>query len=128
MKNVSVLIAEDDAELRKVLHLVLEGEGFEVMTAENGAIALWILGHYHPDVILTDLTMPQVDGIDLIHGVKSKAELANIPIVVMSDYGSDRLEEAAREGAAATMEKPFGIQSLVEMINHVLPRPDTMMH
>ncbi len=42
MKNVSVLIAEDDAELRKVLHAVLEGEGFEVMTAENGATALWI--------------------------------------------------------------------------------------
>ncbi len=72
--------------------------------------------------------MPQVDGLDLIHEVKSQAELAHIPIIVMSAHGSDRLAEAKREGAAATMEKPFGIQSLVETINHLLPGPDTMMH
>src|ERR1041384_3472610 len=70
LEKASVLIVEDDPDLRAFLHFLMEGEGLEVLTAEDGAEALFSLTQFQPDLILTDLAMPQVDGLELIKRVK----------------------------------------------------------
>ena len=128
MEKTSVLIAEDNPDLRAVLHLMLEHAGFDVMTAEDGATALWILGQHHPDVILADLMMPRVDGIELIRCIREREELAPIPIIAMSAYGGDHLAKAYVVGATVTLRKPLDADGLVGTINSVLQGGSTTSH
>ena len=121
MAKAAVLIAEDNSDLRLLLHMVLESEGFEVTTAEDGDMALQALSQTHPDVLLTDLMMPKVDGIELIRRVRQWEEYIDLPIVAMSAYGSDHLAKAAMNGATATIRKPLDVDGLVSTIYQVLP-------
>jgi CheY-like chemotaxis protein len=121
MKRASILIAEDDLDTRLLLHWVFESRGFEVMEAENGAIALWELTKVHPDLLLTDVMMPGVDGIELIRCVRGQAEFADLPIVAMTAYGGDHLAKAYATGATATVRKPLDVDALVETISQLLP-------
>ena len=121
MGKISVLIAEDNSDTRLMLNVLLESEGFEVVTAEDGAEALENLAHKRPDIILTDLMMPNVDGLELIRRVREQEEFADLPIVAMSAFGGDHLAKAYLTGATETIRKPFDSIGLVETLNRLLP-------
>jgi len=128
MGRAAVLIAEDNDEMRHLFHIILESAGFDVTEAEDGEMALRALDHARPDLLLTDLMMPRVDGIELIRRVRERAELADLPIVAMSAYGSDHLAKAYVTGATATIRKPLDPDNLIDTIIDALPEPATHGH
>jgi CheY-like chemotaxis protein len=128
MKKACILIAEDHPDTRLLLHYVLVGEGFEVTDAEDGAAALQSLSQKRPDLILTDLMMPQIDGIELIRRVRAQDEFANLPIVAMSAYGHENLAKASLNGATAIIRKPLDMEDLVDTIARLLPEQGKTWH
>ena len=116
MIKTTVLIAEDNPDCLHLLHVVLENEGFVVLAAGDGAQALLILKDVKPDVIVTDLMLPLVSGGDLIRYVRKTAELAQIPIVVVSGYSRDYEPQAFEAGASAVLQKPIDLDLLVDTV------------
>ena len=128
MRKVCILVAEDHPDTRLLLHYVLVGEGFEVTDAEDGVAALQSLTQNRPDILLTDLMMPQIDGIELIRRVRSQDEFANLPIVAMSAYGHDNLAKASVNGATAIVRKPLDMEDLIDTITRLLPEKGKIWH
>jgi two-component system response regulator AtoC len=101
-----ILIADDDDALRESLELVLAAEGYEVVTARDGAAALAQVETQPVDVVLCDLRMPGMDGLELLPQLVRR--LPGVPVLLMSAYGSSDLAvEALRRGAYDYLAKPF---------------------
>jgi len=118
-----VLVVDDDAGFRDSLRALLESMGFLVSLAANAREAIYEISAQRPDVILTDIYMPQGDGYELISAMRSFGE--SIPIVAMSggamQYGiEDHLGMAKRLGAEATLAKPFRYATLVETVDRAI--------
>jgi CheY-like chemotaxis protein len=92
-----VLVVEDDLDMRDLLTLILNSEGSRVRPAANGAAALAIAVSEPPTLVVTDLRMPEMDGLDLLRALRERPELASIPVVVYTAYGigNARVTEAA---------------------------------
>ncbi len=101
-----VLVVDDEENLRLVLKTLLRRHGYEVETAESGEEALAMVDSFGPDVILTDVRMPKMGGLDLLSTLKAKGNLATV--IVMSAYGNmDLAIEAMKAGAYDYVQKPF---------------------
>jgi two-component system response regulator AtoC len=101
-----VLVVDDEENLRLVLRTLLKRQGYEVETAANGDEALGLVDTFGPDVILTDVRMPKMGGLDLLSTLKAKGNEATV--IVMSAYGSlDVALEAIKAGAYDYVQKPF---------------------
>jgi len=81
---MKVLVVDDDKTTRKMISLILNSKGYEVVTAENGIEALQKLGIEDINLILTDMNMPYMDGIELVKQIRSSQERSNIPIVMIT--------------------------------------------
>lgn len=119
-ERASVLIAEDDPDLRAFLCYWLEGEGLKVLTAEDGAEALSVLDDFHPDLILTDIAMPQMDGMELIRQMRQRTEFAKTPIVALTSFRGKYLNAALTAGATVVLRKPEDFDQLMGTIYQVL--------
>lgn len=122
MRRHHVLLVEDDDDIRALYGFILASAGFKVKAVKNGLEALAELQDYHPDVIVTDLVMPVVDGLQLIRIVKNKAELADIPVIAMTAYGLDLQERARFAEADKVIEKLVAYRSICDIITSVLPQ------
>ena len=120
MKAV-VLIAEDEPDTRELLQWQLEEAGLTVITAPDGAAALRLLAAHRPDLVVTDLRMPGISGIELIRVIRGVAEWVHLPIVVLSAYSNVCLMEAHRSGATVVLQKPKDLPKVVETIKSLLP-------
>ncbi|MCC6644196.1 MAG: sigma-54-dependent Fis family transcriptional regulator [Polyangiaceae bacterium] len=101
-----VLVVDDEENIRVVLRTLLRRVGYEVELAENGERALALAGTFDPDVILTDVRMPRLSGLDLLGALKAKGSQATV--IVMSAFGSvDLALEAMKAGAYDYVPKPF---------------------
>jgi len=118
-----VLVVDDSADIRGMLQAQLEMEGFEVATAPDGARALALLGRQRTDLIITDLFMPDKDGIETILGIREKYPA--VQIVAMSGWdsrqGSDYLKVAREIGAVRTVKKPFELTDIVKIVRDLMP-------
>ena len=110
-----VLVVDDDADIRAFVSEILVDEGYEVRAATNGRDALAVLAGWHPDVILLDLMMPEMDGWDFLATQQRNLELVRIPVVVMS-AGYTLRGGAGRIAAADTVAKPFAIDQLLAKV------------
>ncbi|HJQ25775.1 MAG TPA: response regulator [Blastocatellia bacterium] len=115
-----LLIVEDDATVREMLALVLSGAGFDVVTAPDGQAGLDRAWCERPDLILTDLEMPNLDGIQMILGLRREPELQAIPVLVLSAVPQGTLRQAISAGAAEALQKPVQICALIELIRQIL--------
>lgn len=79
-----ILLAEDERAIRKVMEILLESEGYEVLSAQNGKEALDLLLKVTPSVIITDYMMPEMDGGQFLQAIRSDAGLSGIPVLLMS--------------------------------------------
>lgn len=115
-----ILIIDDDFRLRKSLSTILQEKGYQVDIAENGIEALKRLDYFQPDVILTDISMPDMDGIEFLKIISNQQK--NLPVVVMSGnaVGTKFLKAASLFGAAATLEKPFSKIDLISTIEKLI--------
>lgn len=112
-----ILIVDDDAAIRALLRLILEGIGYEVSEAHHGEAALAEIGASVPDLVLTDLMMPVLGGTQLIRCLRSDSRTAGIPILVLSANPNAR-EIASK--ADAVLGKPFNRASLVALVGSLL--------
>ena len=122
----TILIVEDDPQVMEVFSLLLEDSGYEVRRAESALPALLIAGGTRPDLILADLNMPQMGGLELIGQFKSYADTRDIPIIVVtgSDDPANR-EAALKVGCAAYITKPVTAAQFLAQIAACLPGPAT---
>ena len=119
MNNSSILVVEDDEALSEALQETLEMAGYQVMTAENGLLALQKLEEVDVDVIISDINMPKMDGHSLLK--KVKAQYPDIPMILMTAYGTiQQAVDAMRDGAVDYMVKPFEAEVLVNMVGQYL--------
>jgi DNA-binding response OmpR family regulator len=110
-----VLVIEDNVGLRDYLRLALESEAHEVLTARNGQEALGYLNGHPVDVVLTDLFMPEMDGIEVIATLRK--QFPGVRVVAMSGRpGVDYLTVARELGVANTLRKPFEIEELLSAL------------
>ena len=117
--SCQVLIVEDAPDIQEVLRLILQSQGFTVRQAWDGVEAWQILETWIPDVILTDVMMPRMDGIELLRRIRQQARLIHIPVVVLtaSYRGAERAEEA---GAALVLRKPIELPELATMLRTLI--------
>jgi two-component system, NtrC family, response regulator len=115
----TILIVDDEKNYPLVLSAVLQEEGFETMTANSGEEALDIIEHSDVDLILTDMKMPKMDGIELLE--KIKLEDAELPVIMMTAHGTvEKAVEAMQKGAYNYILKPFDNDQLVVYVNKAL--------
>jgi two-component system, OmpR family, phosphate regulon response regulator PhoB len=113
----AVLIAEDDASVRMTLQFVLEDEGFRVIVAEDGEIALRLSLEERPDVILLDQVMPKMDGKAVLAALRSDDATKSIPVFVLTGMARGAGHDWP---GAHFIGKPFNPEYLVDRIRHVL--------
>ena len=120
MQGASVLVVDDDADVRALVCELLARAGYEVSEAPNGREALRLLYDERPDLIVLDVSMPELDGWATLERVR---EVSSVPVVMLSALGAE-LEKvrALRAGADDYVTKPFGRQELLARIESVLRR------
>lgn len=111
----TVLVVDDEAEIRELCRVNLEFEGFEVVEAKNGGEALEMVRRHRPDLVFLDLMMPGVDGWDVLHMLKSDDDLSRIPVILLTaKSGEDDQMRGWQEGILEYVSKPFNPLSLAE--------------
>lgn len=120
MRKFSILVVEDNEVQRELYTLLLEMEGFAVTAVTDGQAALAELQYRLPDVILTDIAMPDMDGLELVKFIRDNEKFTHIPIVVMTAFNSYYLKWADCVGANRTIAKPFEPEDLFATILQVL--------
>ncbi|MCW5625760.1 MAG: response regulator, partial [Burkholderiales bacterium] len=117
-----LLVVDDEPELADLMRQMLEGAGFEVATAESGAVALELLGAARFDAIVSDLRMPDMDGSALWRAVRqSHPALAGRMLFITGDTLSPTANEFLRETGCGLLEKPFAPAELVARMKALMP-------
>ena len=111
-----VLVVEDHHDTSFLLCRLLKMEGFEVEHAIDGLVGYNAAAAAHPDLIITDLQMPRMDGIELIRRIRESKSINGTPIIVMSAYGQRRINDALEAGADAFVEKPINLDTFLETV------------
>ncbi len=112
-----VLIVEDEAPLAQALAYIVEDAGHTPVVAGNGKVALQLAARQRPDLIITDLMMPQVDGKEMIAALRAHWDSATPPIVLMSAAGRRYTDQS---GADALLTKPFAITDVEALLHQFL--------
>ncbi|WP_206885129.1 response regulator [Alicyclobacillus mali (ex Roth et al. 2021)] len=106
-----VLVVDDQFGIRVLLHEVLQREGYEVFQASNGPSALSIVEREQPDLVLLDMKIPGMDGLEILRNVRKLG--VDAKVIMMTAYGElDLIHEAMEMGAVAHFTKPFDIDEL----------------
>lgn len=122
-KIVKILVVDDEEAVRKLFRLILVGEGFEVTLAADGAIAMRAAKTQVFDVVITDLVMPEREGIETIQALRDNHPEVKI-IAISGAFGGSFLTVAQRMGANATLLKPVSPAQLVATVRSLLPLPE----
>jgi DNA-binding response OmpR family regulator len=118
--SVKILIVEDNQDTREILRHYFANAEFAVLTAEDGSEGFHKAKAEHPDLIITDLNMPQMTGVDMIKYLHADSETAQIPILVFTAMSSGMATEGIKAGALRTFYKPFGFDALVNEVNTLI--------
>lgn len=114
-----ILLAEDDEDTRYALGMLFNMEGFEVITAADGEEAYDYAVSERPDLIVTDINMPKVDGLSLIKMIREDGRTESIPIVAVSAIDKKHLNRAKELGAIAVAQKPIEYDQFLSLIAKV---------
>lgn len=116
-----ILVVDDEMYIVNILDFTLAGEGWEVISANNGEDALRILLKVEPDLVILDVMMPRIDGVEVCRAIKAREESADTPVILLSAKDSARDREKGMEaGANLYLTKPFSPARLVEEIRNLL--------
>ena len=125
MNKTVVLVVEDDRPIRNLIVTTLKMHDYKYLTAKNGASAIMEASSHHPDIVLLDLGLPDMEGVDVIKKIRT---WSNMPIIVISarSEDSDKIE-ALDSGADDYITKPFSVEELLARIRAMLRRKDTYL-
>ena len=120
-KTKTVLIVEDNELNMKLFHDLLDAHGYNILQTKDGMEALDIAREHHPDLILMDIQLPEVSGLEVTKWLKDDAELRSIPVVAVTAFAMKGDEERIREGGCeAYLSKPLSVGKFIETIRHFL--------
>jgi two-component system KDP operon response regulator KdpE len=115
-----VLVVDDEPQIRRALSINLRARGYEVDLAETGEVALDLAARHHPDVVILDLGLPGIGGVEVIEGLRGWSQ---VPVIVLSVRESERDKVAALDaGADDFVTKPFGMDELLARLRAALRR------
>ncbi|MHC4472009.1 MAG: sigma-54-dependent transcriptional regulator, partial [Planctomycetota bacterium] len=118
-KDLRVLVVDDEPKIRQLLQRLLEREGYRVSTAGDGAAALEEILRERPALVITDLKMPGMDGVELLKRARSIDP--DLPVVLITAYASmETAVEALREGVDDYITKPFSINEMKKVVGRIL--------
>jgi excisionase family DNA binding protein len=117
-----VLVVDDDPQVREVVRINLEMEGYAVVEAGNAEEGLKAVEDDAPDLVLLDVMMPQVDGWEMLRRVQERHGVGSIPVVMFSgQLESEAQREAEARGAQGFVGKPFDLRALIEQTKQIVP-------
>lgn len=121
-RRKTILAVDDSLTIRELINFVLTNAGFEVVLAEDGIEGLERLGKLTPDVIITDVNMPRLDGLSFIERARGETPARATPILVLTTESEPALKARAKAaGATGWIVKPFNPTQLIEAVNRVSP-------
>jgi len=117
----TILIVEDNELNMKLFHDLLDAHGYHVLETRNGMDALSIAREHHPDLIIMDIQLPEVSGLEVTKWIKDDDELHAIPVVAVTAFAMKGDEERIREGGCeAYIAKPISIPDFIATIQHFI--------
>lgn len=120
----TVLVVDDSSSIRAIIKKIIKVSGFDVagfLDAADGAQALTVMETSRVDLVLTDINMPNMNGLELITRIKQDPALASIPVVVVSTEGSEtKMAQAMALGAVGYVKKPFVPEEIKQTLNTIL--------
>jgi two-component system cell cycle response regulator DivK len=120
----TVLIVEDNELNMKLFHDLLEANGYRVLQTRDGLSALDLARHHMPDLIIMDIQLPEVSGIEVTKWLKEDDELKSIPVIAVTAFAMKGDEEKIREGGCeAYISKPISVLSFLQTVDGFLKRP-----
>src|SRR6202049_4801112 len=120
LENKHILVVDDESQITRVLRTSLSSHGYDIRVAHDGETAMEIMKDWSPDLVITDLSMPNMDGLELCRRLRTKTQ---IPIIVLSVRGEERTKVKALDaGADDYVTKPFGIEELLARVGANLRR------
>jgi two-component system KDP operon response regulator KdpE len=118
-----ILVVDDESQITRVLRTSLSSHGYDIRAANDGETALEIMKDWKPDLVITDLAMPNMDGLELCRRLRAKTQ---VPIIVLSVRGEERTKVKALDaGADDYVTKPFGMEELLARVRANLRRERT---
>jgi DNA-binding response OmpR family regulator len=119
----TVLVVEDDPVILRLLEVNFELEGYRVLVAHDGAEGIEVARAEQPDVVISDIMMPKVSGIELVEALKADAATSAIPVILLSAKAqTGDLKAGMDAGADDYVTKPFEPLDLIDRVNALLPR------
>ena len=118
--SAKILIVEDNPDQRDFLAIMLEEQGFTTYTATDGLEGLKQAQNNCPDLIISDIMMPNLDGIEMVKTLRQIPECKAIPVLMLSAYGTNKLFEAINAGASHVMRKPLDFDFFFKAIIRLL--------
>ena len=117
-----ILTVDDSKTMRDMVAFTLKGAGFDVVEAEDGVKALALLAKTHVDAIITDVNMPNMDGVTLVKQLRAQPKFKSTPILMLPTEGSEEKKQAGKQaGATGWIVKPFAPDKLLQVVNKVCP-------
>jgi two-component system, OmpR family, alkaline phosphatase synthesis response regulator PhoP len=121
MADKKILVVDDEVHIVQVVAIKLRNNGFEVITAENGAEGLDLAIQERPDLIVSDYQMPVMSGLEMIENLRAKPETRDIPVVMLTARGFAIEDEKKQQlRVTACLSKPFSPRELLQSIESVL--------
>ena len=118
--TLKILAIDDSRTIREMLRLALEGAGFDVHLANDGQEGVEALPRIAPDIVITDINMPRLDGFGVIDAIRGGAVLNALPILVLTTESAQELKDRARQaGATGWIVKPFDDAKLISAIRRI---------
>jgi len=120
-----ILVVDDEAQLTRVLRTGLSSRGYDVRAAADGLAGFETFSDWHPDLVITDLAMPNMDGLELCRRLRA---ISQVPIIILSAKGEEKIKvEALDIGADDFVTKPFGIDELLARVRASLRRANSQV-
>ncbi|MGD2040828.1 MAG: response regulator [Anaerolineae bacterium] len=120
-KGYTVLIADDEPEVINLVRIMLEMEGYTVLDATDGQEALTSIRSKKPALVLLDVRMPKMSGLDVLARLRREPETASIPVIMLSVVTTyPEVQQALDQGAIAYLPKPFELREMVRLVGEVI--------
>jgi DNA-binding response OmpR family regulator len=118
-----ILVADDDEDILLLVNTVLERAGYEVVATRDGAEALAAAMQRRPDLVVLDVAMPEVDGLEVLRRLRAHASTTDVPVLLLSArVQEDDVKRGFDTGANAYVQKPFSPREFCDRVNELLAR------